>query len=222
MFLVLHLSTKFQQLHGFPVILLTNKLFWACFLHCLLGGRPPGEDAEHGEVSSDGHGHGPSRGQEKPEQLEFTFPLVTVETTIRPGKKPRWLPVWPVRCVQPSWQHARRPLHRYHTCSSFRRILPCSHHPLLTKSPFWFVPTAYCKNSIDGQWYCFDDSEVLPVADDDVCQQMAYILFYQRRTAIPSWSANSSVAGHFQSPPVCLPAVFKIADQIVIYVNKLP
>lgn len=58
--------------------------------------------------------------------------------------------------------------------------------------------TAYCKNSIDGQWYCFDDSEVSPVADDDVCQQTAYILFYQRRTAIPSWSANSSVAG--QSP----------------------
>lgn len=59
---------------------------------------------------------------------------------------------------------------------------------------------AYCKNSIDGQWYCFDDSEVSPVADEDVCQQTAYILFYQRRTAVPSWSANSSLAG--QSPPV--------------------
>lgn len=56
---------------------------------------------------------------------------------------------------------------------------------------------AYCKNSIDGQWYCFDDSEVSPIADDDVCQQTAYILFYQRRTAIPSWSANSSVAGQY-------------------------
>lgn len=54
---------------------------------------------------------------------------------------------------------------------------------------------AYCRNSIDGQWYCFDDSEVSPVADEDVCQQTAYILFYQRRTAVPSWSANSSVAG---------------------------
>lgn len=60
-------------------------------------------------------------------------------------------------------------------------------------------PAAYCKNSIDGQWYCFDDSEVSPVGDEDVCQQTAYILFYQRRTAVPSWSANSSVAG--QSPP---------------------
>lgn len=54
---------------------------------------------------------------------------------------------------------------------------------------------AYCKNSIDGQWYCFDDSEVSPIADEEVCQQSAYILFYQRRSAIPSWSANSSVAG---------------------------
>lgn len=33
------------------------------------------------------------------------------------------------------------------------------------------------------------------MADEDVCQQTAYILFYQRRATIPSWSANSSVAG---------------------------
>lgn len=68
-------------------------------------------------------------------------------------------------------------------------------HSILTHSSLHVALTAYCKNSIDGQWYCFDDSEVSPVADDDVCQQMAYILFYQRRTAVPSWSANSSVAG---------------------------
>lgn len=69
---------------------------------------------------------------------------------------------------------------------------------------FCFVLTAYCKNSIDGQWYCFDDSEVSPIADDDVCQQTAYILFYQRRTAIPSWSANSSVAGQCLCHSVCV------------------
>lgn len=61
---------------------------------------------------------------------------------------------------------------------------------------------AYCKNSVDGQWYCFDDSEVQQLSESEVCKQTAYILFYQRRTAIPSWSANSSVAGkpcwHFQ------------------------
>lgn len=54
---------------------------------------------------------------------------------------------------------------------------------------------AFCKNSVDGLWYCFDDSDVQQLSEDEVCTQMAYILFYQRRTAIPSWSANSSVAG---------------------------
>ncbi|KAK7940520.1 hypothetical protein WMY93_003846 [Mugilogobius chulae] len=71
----------------------------------------------------------------------------------------------------------------------------CNHHGNMHGGHY----TAYCKNSVDGQWYCFDDSEVSPVADDDVCQQTAYILFYQRRTAIPSWSANSSVAGSTSS-----------------------
>lgn len=55
--------------------------------------------------------------------------------------------------------------------------------------------SAYCKNSVDGQWYCFDDSDVQQLSENEVCKQTAYILFYQRRTAIPSWSANSSVAG---------------------------
>uniref|UniRef100_A0A8C1MP63 ubiquitinyl hydrolase 1 n=1 Tax=Cyprinus carpio TaxID=7962 RepID=A0A8C1MP63_CYPCA len=71
----------------------------------------------------------------------------------------------------------------------------CNHHGNMHRGHY----TAYCKNSIDGQWYCFDDSEVQPVADEDVCQQTAYILFYQRRTTIPSWSANSSVAGSTSS-----------------------
>uniref|UniRef100_A0A8C6T8L7 ubiquitinyl hydrolase 1 n=1 Tax=Neogobius melanostomus TaxID=47308 RepID=A0A8C6T8L7_9GOBI len=71
----------------------------------------------------------------------------------------------------------------------------CNHHGSMHGGHY----TAYCKNSVDGQWYCFDDSEVSPVADDEVCQQTAYILFYQRRTAIPSWSANSSVAGSTSS-----------------------
>jgi len=56
---------------------------------------------------------------------------------------------------------------------------------------------AHCKNSIDGQWYCFDDSDVHSIAEDHVCKQTAYILFYQRRATIPSWSANSSVGGTF-------------------------
>ncbi|XP_061088381.1 ubiquitin carboxyl-terminal hydrolase 31 isoform X2 [Conger conger] len=71
----------------------------------------------------------------------------------------------------------------------------CNHHGTMQGGHY----TAYCKNSIDGQWYCFDDSDVQPISDDDVCKQTAYILFYQRRATIPSWSANSSVAGSTSS-----------------------
>uniref|UniRef100_A0A8C3N501 ubiquitinyl hydrolase 1 n=1 Tax=Geospiza parvula TaxID=87175 RepID=A0A8C3N501_GEOPR len=67
----------------------------------------------------------------------------------------------------------------------------CNHHGTMQGGHY----TAYCKNSVDGQWYCFDDSEVQQLSESEVCKQTAYILFYQRRTAIPSWSANSSVAG---------------------------
>ncbi|KFW84545.1 Ubiquitin carboxyl-terminal hydrolase 31, partial [Manacus vitellinus] len=69
----------------------------------------------------------------------------------------------------------------------------CNHHG--TMQGGHYTGKSYCKNSVDGQWYCFDDSEVQQLSESEVCKQTAYILFYQRRTAIPSWSANSSVAG---------------------------
>ncbi|XP_054849020.1 ubiquitin carboxyl-terminal hydrolase 31 [Eublepharis macularius] len=71
----------------------------------------------------------------------------------------------------------------------------CNHHGTMQGGHY----TAYCKNSIDGLWYCFDDSDVQQLPENEVCKQTAYILFYQRRTAIPSWSANSSVAGSTSS-----------------------
>ncbi|KAF6128116.1 ubiquitin specific peptidase 31 [Phyllostomus discolor] len=71
----------------------------------------------------------------------------------------------------------------------------CNHHGTMQGGHY----TAYCKNSVDGLWYCFDDSDVQQLSEDEVCTQTAYILFYQRRTAIPSWSANSSVAGSTSS-----------------------
>uniref|UniRef100_A0A8C9S7M6 ubiquitinyl hydrolase 1 n=1 Tax=Scleropages formosus TaxID=113540 RepID=A0A8C9S7M6_SCLFO len=71
----------------------------------------------------------------------------------------------------------------------------CNHHGTMQGGHY----TAYCKNSIDGQWYCFDDSDVQLISEDEVCKQTAYILFYQRRATIPSWSANSSVAGSTSS-----------------------
>ncbi|XP_026982464.1 ubiquitin carboxyl-terminal hydrolase 31 isoform X4 [Sagmatias obliquidens] len=73
----------------------------------------------------------------------------------------------------------------------------CNHHGTMQGGHY----TAYCKNSVDGLWYCFDDSDVQQLSEDEVCTQTAYILFYQRRTAIPSWSANSSVAGGFSTRP---------------------
>ncbi|XP_029311832.1 LOW QUALITY PROTEIN: ubiquitin carboxyl-terminal hydrolase 31-like [Cottoperca gobio] len=71
----------------------------------------------------------------------------------------------------------------------------CNHHGTMQGGHY----TAHCKNSIDGQWYCFDDSDVQPIAEDEVCKQTGYILFYQRRATIPSWSANSSVGGSTSS-----------------------
>ncbi|KAJ7305757.1 hypothetical protein JRQ81_010123 [Phrynocephalus forsythii] len=71
----------------------------------------------------------------------------------------------------------------------------CNHHGNMQGGHY----TAYCKNSIDGLWYSFDDSAVQPLPENEVCRPTAYILFYQRRTAIPSWSANSSVAGSTSS-----------------------
>ncbi|KAM4526089.1 ubiquitin carboxyl-terminal hydrolase 31-like isoform 1-T1 [Fundulus diaphanus] len=71
----------------------------------------------------------------------------------------------------------------------------CNHHGTMQGGHY----TAYCKNSIDGQWYCFDDSDVHPISDGEVCKQTGYILFYQRRATIPSWSANSSVGGSTSS-----------------------
>eukprot|EP00062_Callorhinchus_milii_P019926 gi/632974999/ref/XP_007903984.1/ PREDICTED: ubiquitin carboxyl-terminal hydrolase 31 isoform X1 [Callorhinchus milii] len=71
----------------------------------------------------------------------------------------------------------------------------CNHHGTMHGGHY----TAYCKNSVDGLWYAFDDSDVQHIPDEDVCKQTAYILFYQRRSAIPSWSANSSLAGSTSS-----------------------
>ncbi|NWX18713.1 UBP31 hydrolase, partial [Aegotheles bennettii] len=78
----------------------------------------------------------------------------------------------------------------------------CNHHGTMQGGHYtgkYPAMLSYCKNSVDGQWYCFDDSEVQQLSENEVCKQTAYILFYQRRTAIPSWSANSSVAGSTSS-----------------------
>ncbi|XP_074081704.1 ubiquitin carboxyl-terminal hydrolase 43 isoform X2 [Macrotis lagotis] len=71
----------------------------------------------------------------------------------------------------------------------------CNHHGSMQGGHY----TAYCRNSLDGKWYSYDDSTVEPVLEDDVSTRGAYILFYQKRKIIPDWSANSSMRGSMSS-----------------------
>eukprot|EP01017_Pseudomicrothorax_dubius_P041898 TRINITY_DN6769_c0_g2_i1.p1 TRINITY_DN6769_c0_g2~~TRINITY_DN6769_c0_g2_i1.p1 ORF type:complete len:615 (-),score=165.93 TRINITY_DN6769_c0_g2_i1:735-2579(-) len=41
--------------------------------------------------------------------------------------------------------------------------------------------TAYCKNSMNGKWYHFDDSSVTEVSADQIVTKAAYVLFYRRK-----------------------------------------
>ncbi|XP_046899504.1 ubiquitin carboxyl-terminal hydrolase 43-like [Hypomesus transpacificus] len=71
----------------------------------------------------------------------------------------------------------------------------CNHHGGMHGGHY----TAYCRNSVDGQWYSYDDSSVDLVPEGEVCTRGAYILFYQRRNVIPPWSASSSLRGSTSS-----------------------
>ncbi|XP_043097557.1 ubiquitin carboxyl-terminal hydrolase 43a isoform X3 [Puntigrus tetrazona] len=71
----------------------------------------------------------------------------------------------------------------------------CNHHGGMHGGHY----TAYCRNSVDGHWYSYDDSSVEIVPDEELCTRGAYILFYQKRNVIPPWSANSSVRGSTSS-----------------------
>uniref|UniRef100_A0A8C5R3A9 ubiquitinyl hydrolase 1 n=1 Tax=Leptobrachium leishanense TaxID=445787 RepID=A0A8C5R3A9_9ANUR len=71
----------------------------------------------------------------------------------------------------------------------------CNHHGSLQGGHY----TAYCRNSLDGRWYGYDDSNVEHVMEDEVCTRGAYLLFYQKRNTIPAWSASSSVRGSTSS-----------------------
>ncbi|CAG5947572.1 unnamed protein product [Menidia menidia] len=71
----------------------------------------------------------------------------------------------------------------------------CNHHGGMHGGHY----TAYCRNSVDGQWYSYDDSSVDLVPEDEVITRGAYILFYQRRNTIPPWSASSSIRGSTSS-----------------------
>ncbi|XP_010719590.2 ubiquitin carboxyl-terminal hydrolase 43 [Meleagris gallopavo] len=74
----------------------------------------------------------------------------------------------------------------------------CNHHGSMQGGHY----TAYCCNSLDGRWYSYDDSTVEGVREDEVSTRSAYILFYQRRNAIPAWSASSATRGSSSSAPL--------------------
>ncbi|XP_053672097.1 ubiquitin carboxyl-terminal hydrolase 31 [Anopheles nili] len=76
--------------------------------------------------------------------------------------------------------------------------------------------TAACKNPYDGQWYRFDDQRVSHVAsehvDEEIINNEAYLLFYQRRK-LPadgsgecSGSSSSSSGDHWVSKIIVPPA----------------
>ncbi|XP_075576263.1 ubiquitin carboxyl-terminal hydrolase 43 [Pelecanus crispus] len=67
----------------------------------------------------------------------------------------------------------------------------CNHHGSMQGGHY----TAYCCNALDGRWYSYDDSRVEGVQEAEVSTRSAYILFYQRRNAVPTWSAGSSIRG---------------------------
>ncbi|KAK1331672.1 hypothetical protein QTO34_009645 [Cnephaeus nilssonii] len=71
----------------------------------------------------------------------------------------------------------------------------CNHHGSLQGGHY----TAYCRNSLDGQWYSYDDSMVEALPEEEVITRGAYILFYQKRNIIPCWSASSSMRGSTSS-----------------------
>ncbi|XP_061589330.1 ubiquitin carboxyl-terminal hydrolase 43a [Cololabis saira] len=71
----------------------------------------------------------------------------------------------------------------------------CNHHGGMHGGHY----TAYCRNSVDAQWYSYDDSSVDLVPQEEVVTKGAYILFYQRRNNIPPWSASSSIRGSTSS-----------------------
>ncbi|CAM4399555.1 unnamed protein product [Leuciscus chuanchicus] len=99
-------------------------------------------------------------------------------------------------CVRPphGWKqqaHHRSEASRHSLDFLYDLYAVCNHHGGMHGGHY----TAYCRNSVDGQWYAYDDSTVEPVPEGEVCTRGAYILFYQRRDAIPSWSANCSLQG---------------------------
>ncbi|KAM6957116.1 LOW QUALITY PROTEIN: ubiquitin carboxyl-terminal hydrolase 43 [Aplochiton taeniatus] len=105
-----------------------------------------------------------------------------------PGPNPAAVP------LQPAWKQPR-PSDGPPPDFLYDLYAVCNHHGGMHGGHY----TAFCRNSVDGQWYSYDDSSAEAVPEGEVCTRGAYILFYQRRHTIPPWSASSSLRGSTSS-----------------------
>nr|XP_057905978.1 ubiquitin carboxyl-terminal hydrolase 43 isoform X2 [Doryrhamphus excisus] len=116
------------------------------------------------------------------------FPLAGLDMTPHMVKKRNHA------AQDPGWKQSRQ-LHLAPPDFLYDLYAVCNHHGGMHGGHY----TAFCRNSVDGRWYGYDDSNADPLPEGDVCTRGAYILFYQRRKTIPPWSASSSVTGSTSS-----------------------
>ncbi|KAM8878628.1 ubiquitin carboxyl-terminal hydrolase 43a isoform 3-T3 [Spinachia spinachia] len=102
---------------------------------------------------------------------------------------------WPPPCKLPSGHHPQPASAILPHDYLYDLYAVCNHHGGMHGGHY----TAYCRNSVDGEWYSYDDSSVDLVPEEEVCTRGAYILFYHRRNTIPPWSASCSVRGSTSS-----------------------
>ncbi|XP_034043626.1 ubiquitin carboxyl-terminal hydrolase 43a [Thalassophryne amazonica] len=105
------------------------------------------------------------------------------------------LGAWPPSWKQPSGHHHQAADMTLSHDYLYDLYAVCNHHGGMHGGHY----TAYCRNSVDGQWYSYDDSSVDLVPEEEVCTRGAYILFYERRNTIPPWSASCSLRGSISS-----------------------
>uniref|UniRef100_UPI00398E3989 ubiquitin carboxyl-terminal hydrolase 43a isoform X2 n=1 Tax=Pristiophorus japonicus TaxID=55135 RepID=UPI00398E3989 len=121
------------------------------------------------------------------------FPLIGIDMTPHVVKRTpsskNFLSHWS------PWRRPRAPSGNSQENYVYDLYAVCNHHGSMQGGHY----TAYCRNSVDGQWYGYDDSNAELIPEGEVCTRGAYILFYQKRNSIPPWSANSSVAGSTSS-----------------------
>ncbi|KAJ8283710.1 hypothetical protein COCON_G00025600 [Conger conger] len=121
------------------------------------------------------------------------FPLAGLDMAphvVKRSQSVRSLGPWP-----PSWKQPHSPDSCPPPDFLYDLYAVCNHHGGMHGGHY----TAYCRNSVDGQWYGYDDSSVDLVPEEEISTRGAYILFYQRRNTIPPWSASCSVRGSTSS-----------------------